>query len=164
MQCNGSCCCCCSPVCCFPRGRRLAGAEEEGEGATWSMPLRDVHCPHLLLLAVQQKKKNNIVFVASVSFFPRFVVALNRFSAIQNYSRMKIKNMFFGKFNTRVDSARQQATFIVIHSVIHSLHSLAHSLTTLLFIYSQQIAYKSFVKRQFPLLLCPVVVVVGFEN
>lgn len=65
-------------------------------------------CPLSTLAAAgcTTKKNNNIVFVASVSFFPRFVVAFNRFSAIQNYSRMKIKNMFFGKFNTRVDSAR----------------------------------------------------------
>lgn len=111
----------------LPKGEEV-GRGRGGRGeATWSMPLRDVHCPHLLLLAVQQNN-NNIVFVVSVSFFPRFVVSLSRFSAIQNYSRMKIKNMFFGKFNTRVDSARQ-AGDIHCHSFSYSFIALTCSLT-----------------------------------
>lgn len=134
-------------VCCVPTGRRWYGhgAVEVGEGATWSMPLHVVHCPHLLL-AVQQQNNNNIVFVASVSFFsPVFLSRFSRFSAIQNYSRMKIKNMFSGKFNTRVDSASagKRHCHSYSYSFIALTCSLTHSLTTLLFIYSQQqIAYK----------------------
>lgn len=126
MQCNGS-CCCYSPVYCFPRGRRLAGAEVEGRG-----PHGQCHCAmstvHTCCCWLYNKITTILFLLQVFLFFPRFVVALNRFSAIQNYSRMKIKNMFFGKFNTRVDSARQ-AGDIHCHSFSYSFIALTCSLT-----------------------------------
>lgn len=153
MQCNDSCCCRCSPVSTSSkRGEAVVwpGAEKEGGGHM----VNATACPLAVATAAAGCEKiTTILFLLQVFFFLlRFVVAFNRFSAIQNYSRMKIKNMFSGKFNTRVDSGKQTLSFIqlFIHALTRSLqYSFIHSLHS-------KLLTKSFVKRAFPRCCCMI--------
>jgi len=100
----------------------------------------------ILIAEVKKIERNNNNIVVGVVFLFVVVLFFNRFSAIQNYSRMKIKKHVLWEIQYACGQAMN------CHSFSYSFtHSLIHSLTCSL-TYSfkaQQIVDKSFFKRQF---------------